>query len=308
MNDSKTFFLRPNKLLTFPHHQYLAIYWPESEIPYKVELSNKYKIIEQIGNGTWSDVYSGFKRENNKQVAIKKIKKIRISTDKMRDQIRREINIQQDLKHPNIIELYEAFEDDFNIHLVLEYAEGGELFYQLRGPEHTFSEKKAAAYIMDICKGVDFCHRSNVIHRDIKAENVLISSDGHLKIADFGWSVKTLSKCNSFCGTFEYLSPQICMGNSYGCDCDIWAIGILLYEMLCGVCPFGQRDCFENNEENTNWLDIKQAIIDKDITFDHKNLSKEAKDFLTKLLKKNIDDRIIMSDIFSHKWIVKMVI
>jgi len=307
MNDLKTFFLKPNSLLTFPPEKRNGIILssPESKISYKIQLTDKYKIIEKIGTGTWSEVYSGLNKKNNEKVAIKKIRKIKISTDKMRDQIQREINIQKNLKHPNIIELYEAFEDDYNIHLVLEYAEKGELFYELQS-RHPFSESKSAMYITDICKGADYCHKSNVIHRDIKAENILISSDGHLKLGDFGWSIKTLSKCNSFCGTLEYLSPQLLMGESYGCDCDIWSIGILLHEMLCGRSPFKERHSCD--EDDLYWLVLREEIVDKKISLDSKNISKDAKDLLERLLQKDVEDRITMSEIFMHSWIIKNLV
>ena len=325
MNGStKSFFLKPNSLLTFPYPGYLPIYCCEYKIDYAIELSDKYKIFKQIGNGTWSDVYYGENSHSNKKVAIKKIKKLKLSSTKMRDQIQREISIQKELKHPNIIELYEAFEDDHNIYLgkkfkilnfissqgkilcfflVLEYAEKGELFYKLEFG--ILTEEQSASYMLDICRGIDYCHKSNVIHRDIKPENILIASDGHLKIGDFGWAIKTLSKCVSFCGTLEYISPELLMGKKYGCECDIWSLGILLHEMLFGKSPFKQRDSCEEQESYLSI--IRQEILDKDVILDSKNLSDEVKDLLYRLLCKDSEERITMNEIFSHPWILKYI-
>ena len=107
MDRSKWFFFKPNSLLTFPRPGYPVISLPGYKIEYTIRLSDKYKTIRKIGSGTWSDVYYGESNNTNKQVAIKRIRKLKISSTRMRDQIQREIYIQKELKHPNIIELYE---------------------------------------------------------------------------------------------------------------------------------------------------------------------------------------------------------
>ncbi len=114
------------------------------------------------------------------------------------------------LKHPNIVKLYNHFEDDFSIYFVLEFAENGELFDALmKVPEKKFEEKKAAKYIREVALALEYIHRKNIIHRDIKPENILIGKNDEAKLADFGWSNFTegKNKRTTYCGTLDYLSP-----------------------------------------------------------------------------------------------------
>mmetsp|Transcript_26344 Transcript_26344/g.49207 ORF Transcript_26344/g.49207 Transcript_26344/m.49207 type:complete len:152 (-) Transcript_26344:372-827(-) len=133
-------------------------------------------------------------------------------------QLRREIEIQANLRHRNILKLYGYFHDKRKVYLMLEYAAGGEVFAQLAAEGH-FTEEKTARYISAIAGALDYCHSKNVIHRDIKPENLLLGTDGNIKIADFGWSVhsKGDSKRQTLCGTLDYLPPEMILGEDHNC-------------------------------------------------------------------------------------------
>lgn len=274
-----------------------------SKVNYQYSFDDKYKKETFLSQGSWSEVYCGTLHCNsNERVAIKQIRKLTLhkKDEKVKTQVQREIDIHLQLKHPNIIRLIETFEDECNIYLVMEYAEQGDLFDKL-SHEKIFSEKQSAKYMLDICKGLDYCHDLNIIHRDIKLENILIGNDGHLKIADFGWAIQTQDLCNSFCGTLEFLPPEILKGDSYGPQCDVWSLGILMYEMLCGTNPFGNRSSL--NEKDCYWIILSHKIINEEPSMNSSYITYKSKDLLRKMLCKDVETRITLKDILQHPWI-----
>ncbi|KHJ84117.1 kinase domain protein [Oesophagostomum dentatum] len=177
-------------------------------------------------------------------VAVKLIKKSAIENKADLVRIRREIRIMSALNHPNIIQIYEVFENREKIILVMEYASGGEL-YDYVSRFGSLPESEARRIFRQITSAVLYCHKHQVAHRDLKLENILLDQDNNAKIADFGLSNyfgnKTL--LTTFCGSPLYASPEIINGTPYkGPEVDCWSLGILLYTLVYGSMPFDGRD------------------------------------------------------------------
>lgn len=176
-------------------------------------------------------------------VALKTIHKSEIvkSGIAVQKQIRREIEIQQNLRHPNVLRLYGYFHDETRIFLMLEFAGKGELYRQL-SKHGSFSERRSARYIDQMTEALTYLHGKHVIHRDIKPENLLLGLNGELKIADFGWSVHAPgNRRQTLCGTMDYLPPEMVLGKDHNDKVDLWALGVLTYEFLVGSPPFEDR-------------------------------------------------------------------
>jgi serine/threonine protein kinase len=173
-------------------------------------------------------------------VALKILDKKQLMKSKVEHQLRREIEIQSFLDHPNILKMYGFFWDRKKIYLILEFAFGGELYKHLQAQsEKRYSETRTANYIKQLTEALMYMHKKEVIHRDIKPEN-LLNSQGTIKIADFGWSVYAPQegRRETLCGTLDYLPPEMVKGDSHDKNVDIWSLGILCYELLCGAPPF----------------------------------------------------------------------
>jgi aurora kinase len=187
-------------------------------------------------------VYLAREREHGFICALKVMVKDEVQSARVETQVRREIEIQSNLRHPNILNLYGHFHDSKRIFLVLEFAGQGELYKHLRKARR-FPEWKAAQYISQMASALHYLHGKHVIHRDIKPENILMGIHGEIKISDFGWSVHAPSnRRTTYCGTLDYLPPEMIVprspGNSYDEKVDLWSLGVLTYEFLVGEAPF----------------------------------------------------------------------
>lgn len=175
--------------------------------------------------------------------ALKCQYKSEIVENKVEKQIRREIEIQQNLRHPNVLRLYGYFHDEKRIFLMIEFAAQGELYKQLTKPPYHFSESRSSRYIDQMADGLGYLHSKHVIHRDIKPENILIGINGELKIGDFGWSVHAPGlRRKTLCGTLDYLPPEMVERKDHNEKVDHWALGVLAYEFLVGKPPFEDLD------------------------------------------------------------------
>jgi serine/threonine protein kinase len=212
----------------------------------------------------------------------------------MECQLRREIEIQSHLRHPNIIRLYGYFHDDTNIYLIMEYAPGGELFTLLPDSEG-LDDVDAAECICQITDALIYCHSKHVIHRDLKPENILVGLNRDLKLGDFGWSVHAPnSRRMTICGTSCYLPPEVVAKKPHGPAVDVWQIGILLYELLSGTTPF---------ECETSAM-MYHKIRNVDLQFPD-SVSLLARDLIQKFLQKNPEERINLKDVRTHPWVLK---
>lgn len=201
-----------------------------------------FEIGRALGKGKFGRVYLARERQSGFICALKVLHKDEIQQFGMEKQVAREIEIQSNLRHPNILRLYGHFHDRKRIMLILEYAGKGELYKHLRKADR-FPERKAAQYIAQMASALQCLHRKHVIHRDIKPENILVGIYGELKMSDFGWSVHAPGgRRLTQCGTLDYLPPEMAdpkrYGKPYDEKVDLWALGVLMYEFLVGTAPF----------------------------------------------------------------------
>ncbi|KAG6885727.1 Serine/threonine-protein kinase ark1 [Termitomyces sp. T32_za158] len=249
-----------------------------------------------LGKGKFGRVYMVRTKAEPKYIlALKTLYKSEIVQNKVEKQIRREIEIQQNLRHPNILRLYGYFHDTKRIFLMLEFAGKGELYRQL-SKHGCFSERRSARYIDQMADALNYLHSKHVIHRDIKPENLLLGINGELKIADFGWSVHAPgNRRKTLCGTLDYLPPEMVEGKEHTKEVDLWALGVLTYEFLIGNPPFEDRSSVSNTYRRIAKVDLKFPPA----------LSAEVKDLIAKLLQYDPQRRISLALVLTHPWIVK---
>jgi aurora kinase, other len=253
-----------------------------------------FDIGKPLGRGKFGNVYLARDKKNGYICALKVMFKSQLAKANVEYQLRREIEIQSHLRHPNILRLYAYFYDEKRVYLILEYAAGGELYKQLQ-KSGTFTNEETSHYISSLAAALDYCHSKHVIHRDIKPENLLIGIDGEIKIADFGWSVHTPnSRRKTLCGTLDYLPPEMVEGKEHDFTVDIWSLGVLAYEFLVGRPPFEMPDDQETYKKISN----------VDITYPE-GIDPDAQDLISKLLVKIPHDRLPLKDVAKHPFITK---
>jgi serine/threonine protein kinase len=264
----------------------------------KDQSKQDFSFEQKLGDGAFGQVWRVRHKKSGKVFACKQVAKEKVV--KMLEQFRREVLIMYDLSHPNIIQIFYHFEDQKYFYLIMEIAEGGNLFQKLVS-EKCFNERKAFDYFLQVLSAVEYlhCHNPAIIHRDIKPENILIDKTGTLKLTDFGWSnfysQEEGTQRYTMCGTYEYLAPEMVKEIGHSPAVDIWCLGILLYEMLCGFTPFRA----EGNES------VVDNIAKKKLRFP-KNLPSLAKDLISKILEKNPAKRIQIVKIKKHDWFKAM--
>ena len=186
--------------------------------------------------------------------------------------------------HPFIMGLEYAFQDHERLYLIMEFVNGGELFYHLKQVKKGFDEDRARFYASEILLALEYLHNMGVVYRDLKPENVLLDFEGHVRLTDFGLSKAGLNESNnlteSFCGTPEYLAPEIIRDKNYGYSVDWYSFGLVLYEMMTGINPF-------KTSKELSFVEQMNEILDKKIPIP-KTFTIEAQDILKKLLVKQV--------------------
>ncbi|KAI0279616.1 kinase-like domain-containing protein [Russula aff. rugulosa BPL654] len=207
-----------------------------------------FDIGRPLGKGKFGRVYMVRTKVEPKYIlALKCLYKSEIVQSRVEKQIRREIEIQQNLRHPNVLRLYGYFHDEKRIFLMLEFAGKGELYKQLT-KYGCFSERRSAVYVDQMADALSYLHSKHVIHRDIKPENLLLGINGELKIGDFGWSVHAPSnRRTTLCGTLDYLPPEMVEGREHNEKVDYWALGVLTYEFIVGSPPFEEMSGYNGS-------------------------------------------------------------
>mmetsp|Transcript_55150 Transcript_55150/g.129120 ORF Transcript_55150/g.129120 Transcript_55150/m.129120 type:complete len:391 (-) Transcript_55150:155-1327(-) len=194
-----------------------------------------------LGRGLFGEVWRASEAHGRKAVyAVKKVRTQFLAETGHKDLLRREIDILYSLKHPRIIKLHFHFEDATSVYLGLEFAKGGSLFDKLSWAGK-FNSDHARKYFFETCEALDYLHHlpEKVIHRDIKPENILLDAEDHIKLADFGWANLLQGNVrDTFCGTLDYLAPEMIQAKSHDESVDMWNMGVLLYELTTGQAPF----------------------------------------------------------------------
>lgn len=166
----------------------------------------------------------------------------------------------------------------------MDFVNGGELFHHLNKVQR-FDEERAKFYTAELLLALEYLHGKGIVYRDLKPENILLDSDGHIKLTDFGLSKEGLDqnqgRTQSFCGTTEYLAPEIIKDKEYTYSVDIYCLGLVLYEMITGINPF-------KTGQDTPFIDMMNNILEKDFKYNNKQFSNECQDLCQKLLTKTV--------------------
>lgn len=245
-----------------------------------------FEIGKPLGRGKFGSVYLAREKSSKFLVALKVLQKKQLTQKLVLHQLRREIEIQMHLRHRHIARMYAYFFDDSRIYLVIQYANGGEMYKHLQ-KNRRFKEPEASQYVRQVMEALYYLHKKNIIHRDIKPENILLHN-GNVLLADFGWSVHTPDKDikrETFCGTLDYLAPELIERKPHDHRIDLWALGILTFEFLVGNPPF----------EMTGHTKTIRAIIQCRYRCPH-YMSVQARQFIGKFLRKNARDRITLKE------------
>ncbi len=236
--------------------------------------------------------------------AMKVVKKDSINFQDDKKQFLKEIEMLMNLDHPNIIKIFEYYVDDLNYYVIMEFAEGGELYEQINKLKN-FKEKHAAIIMQQLLSAVCYMHSKGIVHRDIKPENIMLESksseDLSIKLIDFGTSnfIKNNQHLSMKIGTPYYIAPEV-LKKSYGYECDIWSLGVILYMLLSGTPPF---DGFDDQS-------ILQKVKIGKYSLDGETweiISNEAKDLINKMLTYSPENRISAEDALKHEWFKKFL-
>ena len=266
-------------------------------------LNEIYEIKQVLGKGKFGLVKLGVHRGSGRKVAIKIINKKLVSAIDVQ-QVKTEIDILKIAKHPNIIQLYDVFENENYIYIIMEYCAGGDLFSYIEKRGFRLPETRAAEIIHKLSTAVFFLHEYGVVHRDLKPENILMtdnSSTADIRLVDFGLGkiIGPGEMCNDPFGTFSYVAPEVLQEKPYSFKVDLFAIGIIAYLLVAGFLPF---------DHETSEKEIARQTVYEPTPFPQsiwKSISIEARMFVDNLLQKNPDKRMGIQEVLQHKWLQK---
>nr|XP_043066290.1 MAP/microtubule affinity-regulating kinase 3 isoform X17 [Drosophila bipectinata] len=252
----------------------------------------KYKLIKTIGKGNFAKVKLAKHLPTGKEVAIKIIDKTQLNPGSLQ-KLFREVRIMKMLDHPNIVKLFQVIETEKTLYLIMEYASGGEVFdyLVLHG---RMKEKEARVKFRQIVSAVQYCHQKRIIHRDLKAENLLLDSELNIKIADFGFSNEFTpgSKLDTFCGSPPYAAPELFQGKKYdGPEVDVWSLGVILYTLVSGSLPF----------DGSTLRELRERVLRGKYRIPF-YMSTDCENLLRKFLVLNPAKRASLETIMGDKW------
>lgn len=240
-------------------------------------------LLRVVGQGAFGKVFQVQKKDTGQVYAMKVMRKERIIAKDHGEYVRAERNVLTAVFHPYIVTLRCSFQTSSKLYLVLDFINGGHLFFQLYR-QGIFDEQLARLYTAEIVLAIAHLHSLGFVHRDLKPENVLMDSDGHIKITDFGLAKGNMAdgeRTNSFIGTMEYMAPEVIQGKGHGKDVDWWSVGILLFEMLTGMPPFNAKSRTQLQKQITGGK-LKYPTF----------LSRNAQTLLKGLLTRDVNKRL----------------
>ncbi|XP_061327138.1 RAC-gamma serine/threonine-protein kinase isoform X5 [Pezoporus flaviventris] len=250
---------------------------------HKRKTMNDFDYLKLLGKGTFGKVILVREKASGKYYAMKILKKeVIIAKDEVAHTLT-ESRVLKNTRHPFLTSLKYSFQTKDRLCFVMEYVNGGELFFHL-SRERVFSEDRTRFYGAEIVSALDYLHSGKIVYRDLKLENLMLDKDGHIKITDFGLckeGITDAATMKTFCGTPEYLAPEVLEDNDYGRAVDWWGLGVVMYEMMCGRLPFYNQD----HEK------LFELILMEDIKFP-RTLSADAKSLLSGLLIKDPNKRL----------------
>ncbi|XP_060070581.1 serine/threonine-protein kinase MARK1-like isoform X11 [Ylistrum balloti] len=253
----------------------------------------KYRLIKTIGKGNFAKVKLAKHVPTGREVAIKIIDKTQLNPSSLQ-KLFREVRIMKLLDHPNIVKLFEVIETEKTLYLVMEYASGGEVFDYLVA-HGRMKEKEARAKFRQIVSAVQYCHQKHIVHRDLKAENLLLDGDMNIKIADFGFSNEFVpgNKLDTFCGSPPYAAPELFQGKKYdGPEVDVWSLGVILYTLVSGSLPF----------DGQNLKELRERVLRGKYRIPF-YMSTDCENLLKKFLVLNPTKRASLENIMKDRWI-----
>ena len=247
----------------------------------------------KLGVGSFASVKLAKEKKSGKSHAIKIIcmHPSKVTSSDLHN-IRTEITIHRKLEHPNIVKFHDYMQKDHNVYLILDYAESGNL-YSFMHKRKSLSPDEVFRFFHQTCLAIQYLHQNDILHRDIKPENLLLDKTHNIKLCDFGWATRRITeKRLTFCGTYEYMAPEIVHKKPYDYRVDIWSLGVLLYELLHKEAPYKGRSLPE----------ITKSLAKSQITFSSQTPA-DAKDLILRILKTNPSDRLSMNQILSHAYV-----
>ncbi|XP_061049841.1 serine/threonine-protein kinase SIK1 isoform X2 [Eubalaena glacialis] len=251
-----------------------------------------YDIERTLGKGNFAVVKLARHRVTKTQVAIKIIDKTRLDSSNL-EKIYREVQIMKLLNHPHIIKLYQVMETKDMLYIVTEFAKNGEMFDYLTSTGH-LSESEARKKFWQILSAVEYCHSHNIVHRDLKTENLLLDGNMDIKLADFGFGnfYKPGEPLSTWCGSPPYAAPEVFEGKEYeGPQLDIWSLGVVLYVLVCGSLPF----------DGPSLPALRQRVLEGRFRIPF-FMSRDCETLIRRMLAVDPTKRITISQIWQHRW------
>ncbi|RCH97932.1 camp-dependent protein kinase catalytic subunit [Rhizopus stolonifer] len=267
----------------------------------EVQLSlNDFTLIRTLGTGSFGRVHLAQLKSNQGYYAIKALKKTDVVRLKQVEHTRNERAILSNIKYQFAVNLWNTFQDDSYLFMVMDYVPGGELFSFLR-KSTKLEEDVAKFYAAEVLLVIAYLHSKDIIYRDLKPENILLDTQGHIKLTDFGFAKVVPDITWTLCGTPDYLAPEVIQSKGYGKTVDYWALGILIYEMLSGVAPFYDDNQFKLYEKivacnpiypeyfSDEVKDLLRHLLTPDLTSRYGNLKNGSQDVIQHPWFRNID-------------------
>lgn len=247
----------------------------------------------KLGNGSFASVKLVREKRTGNLLALKKIE-VNLSNISKSDlhNLQTEITIHRELNHQNIIKFHDYIQEDISAYLLLEYAPNGNLYNYMHKEKH-LPLAVIFKFFYQTCSAVNYLHKNNILHRDLKPENLLLDKNLNIKLCDFGWSARNIKdRRTTFCGTYEYMAPEIIEKKTYDYRVDVWSLGVLLYELFHREAPYKGRSLPE----------ITVSFAKGSIKYDPL-MNPDARDLIEKILKANPDDRLSIDEILAHPWV-----